>query len=372
MTSDGDYEGFHHLGFVVANAMQAADWYVLKMGFSRIAYSGLNNGSRQVASHAIRLGKITLVFSSPLNPDDSALGRDLIKHGDAVKDIAFSVKNCRKMHQLAVERGAKSVSSPHIISDKDGSVTIASVQTFGDVVHSFVERGSYGGIFLPGFTAVERRDPAESFFQGTGLEFVDHVVGNQPYGQSDLVCKWYEDSLKFHKFWSVDESVIYTEYSSLRTTIMRDESDQIQLVINEPTIGKRKNQVQEFVDYNGGPGVQHIARHTQDIIRSVAEMKKRGLRFLRVPATYYQMLRQKLAHSSIEIEQDLARLEELDILVDFDDSGYLLQLFTKPAQDRPTLFFEIIQRHGHKGFGAGNIKSLFEAVEKEQELRGNL
>jgi len=271
-----------------------------------------------------------------------------------------------------VERGAKSVQEPKTLTDDFGTVIIATVQTYGDTTHSFVERKNYTGRFMPGFKSVDEEDPFEKLSPPVGLSFIDHCVGNQPLHAMEPLCQWYEKSLDFHRFWSVDDSVIHTEYSSLKSIVMTDFDQVIKMPINEPAVGKRKSQIQEFVEYFGGPGVQHIALNTEDIVAAVQTLRARGVRFLSVPSTYYTALKQKLALAPIKVKEDLDVLENLKILIDFDDKGYLLQLFTKPVEDRPTLFIEIIQRNNHQGFGAGNFKSLFEAIEREQELRGNL
>jgi 4-hydroxyphenylpyruvate dioxygenase len=370
--TNGRYFGFDHIKFLVGNAMQAADWYIGRFGFKRVAYSGLETGSRQHVHHVLQHNKIFFVFVSALNPDDESMGPELIKHGDGVKDVAFTVDDCAAIYKRAVERGAKSVQEPKTLTDEFGTVVIATVQTYGDTTHSFVERKNYTGRFMPGFKSVDEEDPFEKLSSPVGLSFVDHCVGNQPLHAMEPLCQWYEKSLEFHRFWSVDDSVIHTEYSSLKSIVMTDFDEVIKMPINEPAVGKRKSQIQEFVEYFGGPGVQHIALNTPDIVAAVQNLRARGVRFLSVPSTYYTALKEKLAHAPIKVKEDLDVLEQLKILIDFDDKGYLLQLFTKPVEDRPTLFIEIIQRNNHQGFGAGNFKSLFEAIEREQELRGNL
>jgi len=368
----GRYFGFDHLRFLVGNAMQAADWYISRFGFKRVAYAGLETNSRQIVQHVLQHNKIFFVFMSALNPEDGTLGPEYIKHGDGVKDVAFTVDDCVGIYKRSIERGAKSVKEPETLSDEFGSVVLATVQTYGDTTHTFVERKNYTGRFLPGFKAVDEEDPFEKFTTPVGLSFIDHVVGNQPLQAMEPLCQWYEKALEFHRFWSVDDSIIHTDYSSLKSIVMTDYDEVIKMPINEPAVGKRKSQIQEFVDYFGGPGVQHIALNTSDIVTAVKNLRSRGVRFLTVPSTYYSALREKLASAPIKVKEDLDVIEQLKILIDFDDKGYLLQLFTKPVEDRPTLFIEIIQRHNHQGFGAGNFKSLFEAIEREQELRGNL
>jgi len=254
----------------------------------------------------------------------------------------------------------------------NGTVTLASVKTYGDTIHSFVERQNYTGRFLPGYRVINEEDPFQSLSTPVELQFVDHVVGNQPLNAMEPIVSWYEKSLQFHRFWSVDDSVIHTEYSSLKSIVVADYDENIKMPMNEPAIGKRKSQIQEFVDFYGGPGVQHIALNTSDIIASVTSLTARGVHFLDIPMSYYKNLRDRLACSPIKVTEDLDALQKLKILIDFDDKGYLLQLFTKPVEDRPTLFIEIIQRHNNNGFGAGNFRALFEAIEREQADRGNL
>lgn len=370
--SVGNYFAFDHISFLVGNALQAADWYVARFGFKRIAYSGLETGSRNVVSHVLKQDKAIFVFTSTLSPDDKENGEHLTKHGDGVKSVAFTVDDCVGIFKSAVERGAKVVKEPETLTDENGTAIIATIQTYGDTVHTFVERKNYTGAFLPGYQAVTETDPFESFTGPVGLNFVDHIVGNQPLGEMESVCQWYEKVLQFHRFWSVDDSMIHTEYSSLKSIVMTDFDEKIKMPVNEPALGKKKSQIQEFVEFYGGAGVQHIAINTTDIITAVKTLRARGVRFLSVPKSYYTSLREKLAKAPITVVEDLDVLEDLKILIDFDDKGYLLQLFTKPVEDRPTLFIEIIQRNNHFGFGAGNFKSLFEAIEREQEKRGNL
>jgi 4-hydroxyphenylpyruvate dioxygenase len=370
--TSGHFFGFDHISFLVGNALQASDWYVARFGFKRIAYSGLETGSRNMVSHVLKQDKTIFVFTSTLVPDDKENGEELIKHGDGVKTVAFTVDDCVSMFKSAVDRGAKVVKMPETLTDENGTVIIASIQTYGDTTHTFVERKNYTGPFLPGYKEVTESDPLETVTAPVGLNFVDHVVGNQPLGEMETVCQWYEKVLQFHRFWSVDDSIIHTEYSSLKSVVMTDFEENVKMPINEPAIGKKKSQIQEYVEYYGGSGVQHIAINTSDIIHAVKTLRARGVRFLSVPKSYYTSLRQKLAQAPINVTEDLDIIEDLKILIDFDDKGYLLQLFTKPVEDRPTLFIEIIQRHNHFGFGAGNFRSLFEAIEREQEKRGNL
>jgi len=369
------YHGFDHLKFYVSNALQAATWYVARAGFSHVAYRGLETGSRETVHHVIKQGNIFLEFISALNPQGKVcdeIGSQITKHGDHVKDIAFRVDDVRVLYKVAVEKGAKSVLEPTETSDSDGHVVMASIQTYGNVVHTFVQRKDYKGTFLPGYKTITEEDPLVKMTLPIKLLFIDHVVGNQPDLAMTPVVEWYEKILNFHRFWTVDDKMIHTEFSSLRSIVVADVEEKVKMPINEPANGKRKSQIQEFVEYYGGAGVQHIALATDDIIHSVTQLRARGLKFLTVPKTYYTTLKEKLKVSPISVKEDLAKLEELNILIDYDDKGYLLQIFTKCVEDRPTLFLEIIQRNNHQGFGAGNFKSLFESIEKDQAERGNL
>lgn len=265
------------------------------------------------------------------------------------------------------------VKEPWIEEDENGKVIMASIATYGDTIHTFVQRNNYHGIFLPNYVPVTEKDPLESLLPPTKLNFIDHCVGNQPDLQMISACELYEKQLGFHRFWSVDDEQMHTEYSALRSIVMADWDERVKMPINEPAVGKKKSQIQEFVEYYGGAGVQHIALNTNDIVGAVQNLRDRGAEFLTIPGTYYTRLREQLAsQSSISVSESLDELEKLHILVDYDENGYLLQIFTKPVEDRPTLFLEVIQRHNHQGFGAGNFKSLFESIEIEQEKRGNL
>uniref|UniRef100_A0A8C7YMS6 4-hydroxyphenylpyruvate dioxygenase n=1 Tax=Oryzias sinensis TaxID=183150 RepID=A0A8C7YMS6_9TELE len=327
----GRFLCFDHITFWVGNAKQAASYYCNKLGFEPLAYKGLETGSREVVSHAVKQGKIIYVFSSALNPGNKEMGDHMVKHGDGVKDIAFTVEDCDFLVQKARERGADIIKEPHTLEDKKGKVRLAVLQTYGDTTHTFVERTGYKGLFLPGFHPPLFQDPLLTKLPSGKLDFIDHVVGNQPDDEMVPVVDWYQKTLLFHRFWSVDDKQLQTEFSALRSIVVANYEETVKMPINEPAMGKRKSQIQEYVDYYGGPGVQHIAMNTSDIITS-----------------------------------------ELKILIDYDDNGYLLQIFTKPVQDRPTVFLEVIQRHNHQGFGAGNFKSLFEAIEADQQARGNL
>ncbi|XP_076010336.1 4-hydroxyphenylpyruvate dioxygenase [Genypterus blacodes] len=368
----GRFLCFDHLTFWVGNAKQAAAYYCNKLGFEPLAYKGLETGSRDVVSHAVKQGKIVYVFSSALNPGNKEMGAHLVKHGDGVKDIAFTVEDCDFLVQKARERGAIIVKEPHTLEDKYGRVRLAMLQTYGDTTHTFVERAGYNGLFLPGFLPTTSHDPSLAKLPSGKLNFIDHVVGNQSDEEMVPVVEWYQRNLLFHRFWSVDDKQLQTEFSALRSIVVANYEETVKMPINEPAMGKRKSQIQEYVEYYGGPGVQHIAMNTSDIITAIRNLKERGMEFMCVPDSYYNQLREKLTHSKVKITEDLDVLQELKILVDYDDNGYLLQIFTKPVQDRPTVFLEVIQRHNYQGFGAGNFKSLFEAIEVEQKARGNL
>jgi 4-hydroxyphenylpyruvate dioxygenase len=366
------YTGFDHCNFYVSNAKQVADWYCLRFGFTAVAYKGLETGSRDIASWVVKQNDVFLVFTSALNPQANDINARVAVTGDACKDIAFAVSDARTLYAKAIERGAKSVSEPVEEKDQYGSIVRACVQTYGDTTHTFIQRQDYKGVFLPGFKSIDAVDPLATLLPTPDLRFIDHIVGNQPDNKMVEACDYYEKCLGFHRFWSVDDKQMHTQYSALRSIVMTDFDEVIKMPINEPAPGVRKSQIQEYVDYHGGAGVQHIALNTPDIIAAIRNLRKRGVSFLNVPDTYYEDLRKRLEKSPVVIEEDLKIIQELNILVDFDDQGYLLQLFTKPVEDRPTLFYEIIQRHNHSGFGAGNFKSLFEAIERDQAERGNL
>jgi len=375
----GQFFGFDHVVFWVGNAKQAASFYTSRFGFEYFAYQGLETGERKMATHVVKKGKIVFAFTSTYGPyeDKTAEMSDhLIKHGDGVKDIAFTVDDATKMHDTAVKRGAKSYKPPKTLTDEHGSVIVSSIQTYGDTIHTFIQRTvegkEYKGIFLPGFKEHFLKDPINEVLPDTQLEIIDHIVGNQ--GENDMVptADWYEKTLDFHRFWSIDDKMLHTEYSALNSIVMADFDEVIKLPINEPAKGKRKSQIQEYVDYYAGAGVQHIALKTENIIDAVSALRKRGVEFLPIPKSYYDNFRKALPNLSIEVKEDIDTIERLGLLIDYDDNGYLLQLFTKPLEDRPTLFIEIIQRRNFWGFGAGNFKSLFKAIEDEQAKRGNL
>lgn len=308
-----------------------------------------------------------------LEPDNpKEIGDHLSKHGDGVKDIAFEVEDLDLIFKRAVARGATVVEEPHEESDKDGTVRLATIRAYGDTNHTLVDRSRYNGWFLPGFQQRTSNDPVLQLLPDCGLQRIDHIVGNQPDLEMNNVVDWYERTMSFHRFWSVDDKTMHTEYSALRSIVITNYEETIKMPINEPAPGRRRSQIQEYVDYNGGAGVQHIAMATNDIISTVTNLRARGVQFLDVPDKYYTNLKERLKQSPISVKEDIDTLQKLRILVDFDDNGYLLQLFTKNTQDRPTLFLEIIERHNNSGFGAGNFKALFESIERDQDERGNL
>nr|Q02110.4 RecName: Full=4-hydroxyphenylpyruvate dioxygenase; AltName: Full=4-hydroxyphenylpyruvic acid oxidase; Short=4HPPD; Short=HPD; Short=HPPDase [Sus scrofa]BAA02660.1 4-hydroxyphenylpyruvic acid dioxygenase [Sus scrofa] len=368
----GRFLHFHSVTFWVGNAKQAASYYCSKIGFEPLAYKGLETGSREVVSHVVKQDKIVFVFSSALNPWNKEMGDHLVKHGDGVKDIAFEVEDCDYIVQKARERGA--------IIVREEVCCAADVRGH----HTPLDRARqvWEGTLVEKMTFCldSRPQPSQTLLHRLllsklpkcGLEIIDHIVGNQPDQEMESASQWYMRNLQFHRFWSVDDTQIHTEYSALRSVVMANYEESIKMPINEPAPGKKKSQIQEYVDYNGGAGVQHIALKTEDIITAIRSLRERGVEFLAVPFTYYKQLQEKLKSAKIRVKESIDVLEELKILVDYDEKGYLLQIFTKPMQDRPTVFLEVIQRNNHQGFGAGNFNSLFKAFEEEQELRGNL
>lgn len=355
--------GVDHVRFIVGNAKQAAHYYQSMLGFTPVAYRGLETGDRDKASFVLQQNKIRLVFSAPYK-SNSPMNVHLMLHGDGVRDVAFWVDDARAAWEFTTGNGADSHLAPTTYEDEHGKVTLASIHTYGDTLHTFVEREEYKGTFLPGFMAIEPRGEVKPL----GLNFVDHFVGNQPEGEMEKIAKWYEKVLDFHRFWTVDDKDISTEHTALRSIVVANENERIKMPINRPAQGLKKSQIQEFVEYYSGPGIQHIALDTKDIIGTVAQLRANGVEFLETPSTYYEMLTDRVG----DISEDVQELAKHGILVDADEYGYMLQIFTKPFQDRPTLFFEIIQRKGCDGFGKGNFRALFEAIEREQERRGNL
>jgi len=374
-TSDGKFVNFDHLTFWVGNALQAASFYCVRLGFKPWLYSGLETGNRKVASHVIKQNNIIIVFQSGLEPNEpKEMAEHLTMHGDGCKDVSFQVENIEAVVEAAVSRGATLVRPIYEETDADGTVRMAVIQTYGDTTHTLIDRRDYRGPFLPNFKAARSRDNLADMLGHVGLEFVDHVVGNHPVEKMEEVAQWYERIMQFHRFWSVDDSVVHTEYSALNSIVMASPNEKIKMPMNEPARSsfKGRSQIQEYVDYYGSAGVQHIALRTFNIIDTVRALRARGMQFLEVPDKYYEMLYERLKTAKVQIKEDLDALRKLKILIDYDDNGYLLQLFTKNVEDRPTLFFEVIERHNHQGFGAGNFRSLFEAIEMEQHERGNL
>lgn len=360
--------GTDYVEFYVGNAKQAAHFYKTAFGFQSYAYKGLETGSKDVVSYVLTQDKIKLVLTTPLN-SSSQINEHLVKHGDGVKVIALWVDDAQNAWEETTKRGAKSYFEPRTEKDADGEVVRAGIHTYGDTVHVFVERKNYNGIFLPGFKAWE----SDYNPQSLGLKYVDHMVGNVGWGEMNDWVKWYEDVMGFENFLSFDDSQIHTEYSALMSKVMSNGNGRIKFPINEPAEGKKKSQIEEYLDFYEGPGCQHIAVATDDIISTVRGMRERGVEFLTTPPdTYYMAAPKRLAEHDHKLKEDLETLKSLGIMIDADDEGYLLQIFTRPVEDRPTLFFEIIQRIGAKGFGAGNFKALFESIEREQELRGTL
>ena len=355
--------GTDFIEMYVGNAKQASIYYRTAFGFREVAYRGPETGTRDLASYVLEQDAVRLVLTTPLRPT-GPVAAHVQAHGDGVRDIALWVDDARHAFEVAVERGARAIQQPTVLRDDAGEVVTAAIATYGDTIHSLVERRNYRGPFMPGFVA------SHSHYQppGVGLRYVDHCVGNVELGAMNTWVKFYEHVMGFYNLISFDDKTISTEYSALMSKVVSNGNGRIKFPLNEPAEGRRKSQIDEYLEFYRGPGVQHIAIATDDIVRTVTALRDGGVEFLRVPATYYDSVTDRVGR----IDEDLAPLRELGILVDRDDEGYLLQIFTKPVQDRPTLFFEIIQRKGAKSFGAGNFKALFEAIEREQARRGNL
>jgi 4-hydroxyphenylpyruvate dioxygenase len=360
--------GTDYVEFYVGNAKQAAHFYKTAFGFQSYAYRGLETGSRESVSYVLKQDKIKLVLTTPLN-SKSPINEHIVKHGDGVKVVALWVEDARKSYEETTKRGAKSYMKPTVEQDEHGEVVRAGIYTYGETVHMFVERKNYSGHFLPGFRAWESEYNPDS----VGLKYIDHMVGNVGWGEMDIWVKWYEDVMGFENFLSFDDKQIHTDYSALMSKVMSNGNGRIKFPINEPAEGKKKSQIEEYLDFYEGPGVQHVAVATNDIILTVSEMRKRGVEFLSTPPDeYYSAVPLRLEEHNHELREDIETLKGLGIMIDADEEGYLLQIFTKPVEDRPTLFFEIIQRMGARGFGAGNFKALFESIEREQASRGTL
>ena len=355
--------GTDYVEFYVGNAKQASHYYRTAFGFQLVAYRGPETGTRDRASYLLQQNKVRLILTSPITPDHPAAAH-VAKHGDGVRDIALWVDDAREAFDVAVERGARPAQQPTVLEDDAGEVVLAAIHTYGDTIHSLVERRNYRGLFMPGF------QPVKPHYSPTpiGLQYVDHCVGNVELGAMNTWVKFYQDVMGFRNLISFDDKDISTEYSSLMSKVVASGNDRIKFPINEPAQGRKKSQIDEYLEFYRGPGVQHLALATDDIIQTVAALRDRGVEFLQVPKSYYDTVQERVGR----IDEKLAQLKDLGILVDRDDEGYLLQIFSKPVQDRPTLFYEIIQRKGAKSFGKGNFKALFEAIEREQAARGNL
>ncbi len=355
--------GTDYIELYVGNAKQAAHYYKTAFGFQSLAYAGPETGVKDRASYVLIQNKMRLVLTSPLH-SDSPIAEHHRKHGDGVKVLALWVDDAYDAFEQTIKRGGIASLQPKTLTDKNGEVRMSGIKTYGEVEHLFIERKNYNGVFMPGF--VEWKSDYNP--EPTGLLYVDHCVGNVGWNQMNPWVKWYEDVMGFKNILSFDDKDISTEYSALMSKVMSNGNGYVKFPINEPAEGKKKSQVEEYLDFYEGEGVQHIAVATKDIVSTVRQLMARGVEFLKVPDTYYEDLFDRVG----KIEEDIEPLKELGILVDRDDEGYLLQLFSKPVEDRPTMFFEIIQRKGAKSFGKGNFKALFEALEREQEIRGNL
>jgi 4-hydroxyphenylpyruvate dioxygenase len=355
--------GTDYVEIYVSNSKQAAHYYKTAFGFQSLAYSGLETGNREKESYVIVQNKIKIVLSSPLH-SGTKMGQHIDKHGDAVKFVALWVDDATKNYKQAISRDAKSYMEPTKTSDEFGYVIQAGIHIYGEVIHLFVERSNYNGTFLPGYKAWKPKFRTEP----TGLKYVDHMVGNVELGKMNYWVKFYEEVMGFKQIMSFDDKDISTEYTALMSKVMSNGNGRIKFPINEPAIGKRKSQIDEYLDFNESPGIQHLALATDNIVKTVSKMQNRGVEFLTVPNAYYEDLKTRIG----SIDEDIDVLQKLGILVDRDEEGYLLQIFTKPMQSRPTMFYEIIQRKGATSFGKGNFKALFESIEREQERRGTL
>ena len=360
--------GTDYVEFYVGNAKQAAHFYKTAFGFQTLAYAGLETGVRDRASYVLKQDKIRLVLTTALN-SDSPIGEHVKKHGDGVKVIALWVDDARKSFEETTSRGAKVYMEPTVESDEFGEVVRAGIYTYGETVHIFVERKNYKGVFLPGYVA----QTSDYNPTSVGLKYIDHMVGNVGWNQMNPWVKFYEEVMGFVNFLSFDDKQIHTEYSALMSKVMSNGNGRIKFPINEPAKGNKRSQIEEYLDFYEGAGVQHVAIATDNIIETVSQLRARGITFLSAPPhAYYEDIPNRLGVHMDMMKEDIAEIEKLAIMVDADEDGYLLQIFTKPVEDRPTLFFEIIQRMGAKGFGAGNFKALFESIEREQAKRGTL
>jgi 4-hydroxyphenylpyruvate dioxygenase len=355
--------GTDYVEFYVGNAKQAAHFYKTAFGFQSLAYAGPETGVKDKVSYVIRQNKLTFVLTTPLRTDNP-IADHIYKHGDAVKVLALKVDDATKAFEETTKRGAKVYLEPTVLKDDEGEVVLSGIHTYGETVHLFVERKNYNGVFMPGFKAWKSNyNPTD-----TGLLYVDHCVGNVGWNQMNPWVKFYEEVMGFKNILTFDDKDISTEYSALMSKVMSNGNGFVKFPINEPAEGKKKSQVEEYLDFYNGEGVQHVAIATADIVKTVTELQKRGIEFLNIPASYYETVLDRVG----KIDEDLKPLQDLGVLIDRDEEGYLLQIFSKPLEDRPTLFFEIIQRKGAQSFGKGNFKALFEALEREQDARGNL
>ena len=356
-------QGTDYVEFYVGNAKQAAHFYKTAFGFQSLAYAGPETGVKDKVSYVIRQNKLTFVLTTPLRINNN-IADHIYKHGDGVKVIALKVDDATKAYEETTKRGGKGFQEPTILKDADGEVVVSGIHTYGETVHVFIERKNYSGIFMPGFKEWKSNYNPSS----TGLLYVDHCVGNVGWNQMNPWVNFYEEVMGFRNILTFDDKDISTEYSALMSKVMSNGNGFVKFPINEPAEGKKKSQVEEYLDFYNGEGVQHVAIATDDIVATVTELQKRGIDFLNIPPSYYETVLERVG----KIDEDLQPLQNLGILIDRDEEGYLLQIFSKPLEDRPTLFFEIIQRKGAKSFGKGNFKALFEALEREQEARGNL
>jgi 4-hydroxyphenylpyruvate dioxygenase len=354
-------QGLDYIQFFVGNAKQAAHYY-RSLGFTPVAYMGLETGSRDRVSWVVQQGDVRLVFTGALS-DDSAITDHVKRHGDGVHDVALTVPDAEEAYRVAMERGATSVAEPEVLEDEHGKIVKAAIATYGETIHSLVSRQNYSGTFFPGFVDIENEST-----HGFGIQYIDHVVGNVELGKMNEWVSFYERIMGFTELRHFSDEEISTEYSALMSKVVWDGNGKIKLPINEPAEGKKKSQIEEYLEYYKTPGVQHIAMASEDIVGTVESMKKAGIEFLNVPGVYYEDVKVRIP----EVADKIDSLQRNGILADKDEDGYLLQIFTKPVQDRPTVFYEVIERHGAKGFGAGNFKALFEAIEREQAVRGNL
>jgi 4-hydroxyphenylpyruvate dioxygenase len=356
--------GTDYVEFYVGNAKQAAYYYRAAFGMRLVAYRGPETGTRDRTSYVVQQDKIRFILTTPLQPD-GPIAEHVRLHGDGVHEIALWVDDAESAFEETTRRGARGVQAPTVLKDNDGEARISAIAAYGDTLHSFVERKNFRGVFLPGFVAVQDEDPVS---RPVGLKYIDHMVGNVGWGEMNKWVDFYRDVMGFQLYQHFDDNDISTEYSALMSKVMANGNGRVKFPINEPAEGRKKSQIEEYLDFYKGPGVQHIAMATDNIIETVSKMRAQGVHFLTVPTTYYRELEGRVG----KIDEPVDQLEKLGILVDRDDEGYMLQIFTKPVQDRPTVFFEIIQRKGSRSFGKGNFKALFESIEREQGLRGNL